>query len=323
MKLEFVYGNKALVLPAIVTDVAANASANDFRVLCAFAKDQALCHDLSFGVEAVAKELSLTAAAVEASLAFWRGAGVITQTAAEQGKENRKQGAEKAMKPTKAAKPVPDRGLPTYSTEELADIVEGNKDFGALIAACQQTFGKIFNTAEVNIIAGLTDYLGLEGDYILLLLLHCVRMEKKSLRYAEKTALSLYDDGITDASALEERLQRIEMMASATGKIRTVFGASSRALPAKEKKMIEQWVCVMKYDIEVIRLAYDATVDAIQKPSFSYANTILERWHAAGYKTVEDVNRAMEEYRRQKLGGSSFDVDDFFSAALKNTYGEV
>ena len=322
MKLEFVYGSRVLVLPASVTEASANATANDWRVLCAFAKDQTLCQSLPEGIDAVVWVLSLTAAAVEASLAFWRGAGVITQTA-EKGNENKKQGAEKAIKPTKAAKPVPDRGLPTYSTEELADIVEGNKDFGALIAACQQTFGKIFNTAEVNIIAGLTDYLGLEGDYILLLLSHCVRMEKKSLRYAEKTALSLHDDGITDATALEERLQRIEMMASATGKIRTVFGASSRALTAKEKKMIEQWVCVMKYDIEVIRLAYDATVDAIQKPSFSYANTILERWYAAGYKTVADVNRAMEEYRRQKLGGSSFDADDFFSAALKNTYGEV
>ena len=87
--------------------------------------------------------------------------------------------------------------------------------------------------------------------------------------------------------------------------------------------MIEQWVCVMKYGTDVIRLAYDATVDAINEPSFSYTNTILERWYAAGYKTVDDVNRAMDEYRRQKAGGSSFDADDFFRAALKNTYGEV
>lgn len=322
MKLEFVYGNHALVLPASVADVAANATANDFRVLCAFAKDQALCRELSAGIGAVAKELSLTAAAVEASLCFWRGAGVITQTA-EKGNEKKPQGTEAAKEPSKTAKSVPDRGLPTYSTEELADIVEGNKDFGALIGACQQTFGKIFNTAEVNIIAGLSDFLGLEGDYILLLLSHCVRMEKRSLRYAEKTALSLYDDGITDATALEERLQRIEMMASATGKIRTMFGMASRAFTTKEKAMIEKWVCVMKYDTEVLRLAYESTVNAIGKASISYANTILERWYAEGYKTVDDVNRAMEEYRRQKLGGSSFDADDFFQAALKNTYGEV
>ena len=209
------------------------------------------------------------------------------------------------------------------STEELAEIAGGNKDFAALIGACQQTFGKIFNTAEVSIIAGLIDYLGLEGDYILFLLSHCVRMEKKSLRYAEKTALSLYDDGVTSATALEERLQRIETMASVTGKIRTMFGMSSRAFTTKEKAMIEKWVCVMKYDIEVIRLAYEATVNAIGKASISYTNTILERWFAEGYKTVEDVTRAMEEYRLKKLGGSSFDADEVLNAMLKKTYGEV
>lgn len=323
MKLEFVYGNHVLVLPASVRDVCTKATANDWCVLCAFAVDAPLCENVPDGVAAVAQSLSLTPAAVEASLSFWRGAGVISQTQKDKGKAKGKERVESAPVGAKTAKPLGDRGLPSYSTEELADIVNTNSNFAALIGACQQTFGKIFNTAEVNIIAGLTDYLGLEGDYILLLLSHCVRMEKKSLRYAEKTALSLYDDGITDAVALEERLQRIEMMASATGKIRAMFGASSRALTAKEKKMIEQWVCVMKYGTDVIRLAYDATVDAINEPSFSYTNTILERWYAAGYKTVDDVNRAMDEYRRQKAGGSSFDADDFFRAALKNTYGEV
>ena len=75
MKLEFVYGNHALVLPASVTDAGVSATANDWRVLCAFAKDQALCCELSQGIPAVAKALSLTEAAVEASLCFWRGAG--------------------------------------------------------------------------------------------------------------------------------------------------------------------------------------------------------------------------------------------------------
>ena len=87
--------------------------------------------------------------------------------------------------------------------------------------------------------------------------------------------------------------------------------------------MIEAWVCTMQYGHDVIRLAYDATVDAIGKPSLSYANTILERWYAEGYRTVEDVTKAMEDYRRAKSGGSSFDIDDFFQAALKNTYGEI
>ena len=87
--------------------------------------------------------------------------------------------------------------------------------------------------------------------------------------------------------------------------------------------MIEKWVCVMQYTDDVLQKAYETTVDAIGKPSIAYANTILERWYAEGYRTAEDVERALADYRREKSGGSSFDVEDFFRAALKNTYGEA
>lgn len=317
MSLQLNYGNRVLVIPARVLQ-AKEANVTDWRVLCAFAADESLCADLNKGVSQVAALLSLPRESVAASVAFWRGVGVFGD--AKDHADDVKEGTHARVS---AKKSVPDRGLPTYGAAELADIAENRADFTALVGACQQTFGKIFNAAEVGIIAGMTDYLGLEGDYILLLLSHCVRMEKKSLRYAEKTALSLYDEGITDAVALEERLQRIETMANATGQIRTMFGMASRAFTTKEKAMVENWVCVMKYTMDVIKLAYESTVDAIGKPSISYANTILERWHAEGYRSAEDVTRAMEEYRRRKQGGSSFDADDFFHAALKNTYGEV
>lgn len=322
MKLEWNYKHRVLVLPAAVIEEGVKASAVDWRVLCALAAEEGLLEEPEKSALAVAKALSLDKGSVLASLAFWRGAGILTdRSASDVG--GAKKAVEGVARVATRAKPLPDKGLPTYTVEELADIAGTDGSFAALIGACQQTFGKIFNTAEVAIIAGLTDYLGLEGDYILLLLSHCVRMEKKSLRYAEKTALSLYDEGVTSAAALEERLQRIETMAGATGKIRAMFGMSSRAFTTKEKAMIEKWICVMKYDTDILKLAYDSTVDAIGKPSLSYANTILERWYAEGYKTAEEITRAADEYRRKKMGGSSFDADDFFNAALKNTYGEA
>lgn len=88
--------------------------------------------------------------------------------------------------------------------------------------------------------------------------------------------------------------------------------------------MVERWVCQMQYSDDVLRLAYETTVNATNDASIPYANTILERWYAEGYRTVQDVERALAEYRRKKAegGNSSFDVDDFFEAALKRTYGE-
>ena len=324
MNLFFSYGSDVLTLPAAALSHIDKATKRDLRVLLCLAAEGSHTRDIAALVPAVAKALQIDAAEVENAISFWRGAGILSlvkegeaaPTAVAQSTATAKPEAPKASA-------VADRGLPSYSADELAGILERRRDLSALIDACQQALGKIFNTVEVGIIAGMRDYLGFEGEYILLLLSHCARMEKKSLRYAEKMALSLYDDGVTEVAALEERLLRIETMATATGKIRAMFGLASRALTTKEKAMIEKWVCVMQYTDDVLQKAYETTVDAIGKPSIAYANTILERWYAEGYRTVEDVERALSDYRREKSGGSSFDVEDFFQAALKNTYGET
>lgn len=321
MKLIWNYGNAVATLPASVADAAKNATKKDLCILLALAAEPLCAVDLTAATRAVAARLSMQESEVKTALAFWRGAGVliadegdgVAQTPPTVPTQN-------AEKP---ARIVADRGMPAYSTEELTALLKRRSELTALVDDCQRTFGKIFNTAEVNIIAGMVDYLGLDGEYILLLLAHCVRMEKKSLRYMEKMALTLHDEGVTATAELQERLRRIETMAASTGKIRALFGIASRALTTKEKGMIEKWVCTMCYGDDVLKKAYEITVDSIGKASIPYTNTILERWHAEGYRTLEDVERAISEYKRKKTAnGSSFDVDDFFEAALKRTYGE-
>ena len=318
MKLKMIYGTDAVLLPATVADHLDKATKKDIRVLLSLAADPMAQVDLEAALKAASGRLGLSQTEVETSLAFWRGTGVVLTP----------EDGETVSVPTTPAVPaatprvVADKGLPMYSSEELSGVLEQRAELSSLIDECQRIFGKIFNTGEVSVIAGLVDYLGLDCEYILLLLTHCVHMEKKSLRYVEKMAITLHDEGVTEAKALEERLHRIEVMASATGKLRTMFGITSRALTTKEKGMIEKWLCTMQYDDEVLKLAYEITVDSIGKASLPYANTILERWYAEGYRGVEDVKKAIADYRSKKTGGGSFDVDDFFEAALKRTYGE-
>ncbi|MBQ7500380.1 MAG: hypothetical protein IJT91_05765, partial [Clostridia bacterium] len=51
-------------------------------------------------------------------------------------------------------------------------------------------------------------------------------------------------------------------------------------------------------------------------------------WHDSGYKTIDEVEKAQEEYKRSKetsgqSGNGSFDVNEFFELALKNSYNEM
>ena len=318
MRLGFHYGERVAVLPAAITAHLHKASKKDLAILLTLAAEPVAQVDLDAAKSVIAARGEYTAAEIDAALAFWRGTGVVS---VDEGEESTPAVVAQAA-PAAPAVPqvIAEKGLPTYNTEELSDILARRKELSQLIDDCQQAFGKIFNTGEIGIIAGLADYLGLDGEYILLLLTHCRNMEKKSLRYVEKMAISLHDEGVHDARNLEERLQNIEMMAKATGRVRAIFGITARALTSKEKTMLESWICKMKYDEAMLTRAYELTVDAIGKPSMPYANKILERWFADGYKTVEDVEKALAEYKSKKNGGSSFDVDEFFEAALRRTY---
>ena len=319
MKLTFEYGRRAVLLPAAALAHLDKATKKDIRVLLELAADPQAALDLAAASAALAARTGLTAAEIENSLAFWRGAGVVTA----EDEEDVVAPAVPAARETATIPTLPDKGLPDYSREELSGILERRKGLARLIDDCQRAFGKIFNQNEISIIVGLSDFLGLSDEYILLLLTHCRNTDKRSLRYAEKMAIALYDEGIHDARDLEERLHRIEMMAEITGRIRTIFGITSRALTTKEKAALERWVCEMHFDEAMLTRAYEITVDSIGKASVAYADKILERWYADGYRTVEDVDKAIAEYQRKKAGnGSSFNVDEFFEAALRRTYGE-
>lgn len=316
MRIEFCYGNGVAVLPAAVISHLEKASKKDIAILLTLAAEPTAQLDLAAATATVTARGQYTAAEIDAALGFWRGTGVLCTGGEAQSAPDAPVVAPAVPSP----RVIAEKGLPSYSTEELSSILDRRKELSQLIDDCQQAFGKIFNMGEIAIIAGLVDYLGLTDEYVLLLLTHCRNMEKKSLRYVEKMAISLHDEGVHGARELEQRLQNIEIMASAAGRVRAIFGITSRALTSKEKTMIERWVCEMKYDEEMLTRAYEMTVDAIGKPSLPYTNKILERWFADGYKTVADVESALADYKRKKSGGSSFDVDEFFEAALRRTY---
>ena len=56
--LELVYGNRVLTLPHSALAAGVNATANDWRVLCAFAASPELCRDEK-SIVSVARELSI------------------------------------------------------------------------------------------------------------------------------------------------------------------------------------------------------------------------------------------------------------------------
>ena len=320
MKYIINYGNKVAVIPNKALEIMPRASAVDIKVLLAVCANDGKADE-----KKLAKLFLCGEDDIKAAISFWRGAGVIDAADATDGAELPAESAEIAQDAQGTAKPstkklrAPEE-LPRYSTEELANVLESRQDAATLIDECQNIAGKVFNVKEINVLVGLIDYLGLEPDYVMMLLTYCVAGGKKSLHYVEKTAFGLYDAGITTSDQLAEELRRREAAQEAEGKIRSLFGVGERAFTIKEKKFISSWINELGYSIEIIGKAYEVTADATGKGSFPYANSVLERWNAAGLRTLEEIEASYSKGEMPTQG--SFDTDSFFDAAVKRSLGE-
>lgn len=322
MKYIINYGSKVAVVPEKALEVSARAGEVELRVLLG------LCaHGGSVDIKKLARSFSLSEDDVKSALAFWRGAGVIElgdskeavseEIAAEKAAPAKPE--EKTSEATKKLRRADE--LPQYTSDQLSDILEQRKETATLIDECQNIMGKVFNVKEINVLMGLVDYLELDCEYIMMLLSYCVSLGKKTLHYAEKLAFALYDAGITTGEQLSAELRRRELASDAEGRIRTLFGIGERAFTTKEKKFISSWINDMNYSIEIIEKAYEVTADATGKGSFPYANTILERWNAAGLRTLDQIETSYKKSGSESPSVGSFDTDSFFEAAVRRSLG--
>ena len=118
------------------------------------------------------------------------------------------------------------------------------------------------------------------------------------------------------------------------GRYRDLFGIGARRLTAYEEKYFSSWSEDMKIPFDLVKIAFDRTVEKKGTPQKSYINGILKAWHEAGIKTEEELfsyeqrdraeKGAQSVYTAQKgtSGESTFDVNEFFAAALERTYSE-
>ncbi len=234
------------------------------------------------------------------------------------------------------ARPIQkNRQLPIYESQELAQkLTEGESAIGRLVDDCQRLAGKIFTPTDLSKIVALVDYVGLSCNYLRILYTYCVeKRDKRNIGFLQTTAQNLYDEGITEEKALITYLEEKEKAASFGGKLRTLFGVGERAFTAKEAKFVESWA-QSGYDLELIRYAYDLTVDATGKASFAYLDKILQNWKDSGITDRKAATEAQEAYANahanDRYGRSeaqkkpkkekSFETDSFFAAALQRSY---
>ena len=324
-KIKYINGE----MPDDIASILSNADEDDLRILVLMMmladNNGEVREDVS--IESV---LDISSEKVNASLKFWRGAGVIgsSRTSKKKDSENQKDIQKEASIPTAHRNgAVESNGVEVYGSVELATLIEKRAVTACFVDEAQKVFGKTFNAYDTNVVVGLVDQYGFEEEAVLAILAYVLRLGKKGVKYAEKIAIGLYDDGYTTAADVVDRINSIEQAKETVYKIKQMFGFGARELAKTEKEMFSKWTQTYGYDVDVIRIAYDITVNSIQKPVPKYTDKIIEKWYSEGLRTLADVE-AYESKKKDspKENGEvqkSYEIDDFFDAALKRSFKDL
>ncbi|MBR2986571.1 MAG: DnaD domain protein [Clostridia bacterium] len=333
MTYQISYGHGVVSIPEAALAYLDKADPMTLKLYLTLCADKKLCESLD--IRALAKSFAVTPEAIENALAFWVNAGLL-ETESEEGEKKppkktpaRKSAAvsEKTAENGERVTVVSSDAMPNYTGSEIERIMNDNPDFSRLLDECQALSGKMFGIHEINRVIGLADVLRLDHDSILLLFGYAQTLGKCSVPYVVKMAQGLVNDGIVTFAEVEAYIAGKEKEHTLENVIRRLAGIGGRVLTAKEKKYLTAWLAY-DYPEEVFVLAYEVTANNTGEFSFPYMNKILVNWNEAGYRTREEIETALEQYRTAQVSGTkkstdngegSFDLDDFFAAALQRT----
>ena len=326
MKIKIRYEDKIISVPAeSVMAALPSLHENELRVLLYVCADPEFRADTESDRAKAIKTLDMQWASIEKALSALSALGVI-----ETPDSAPLPGLEIKDKKTKASVKA-DR--PVYSKDETSDIIGRNEDLKKLINEdIPMITGKAVSYEESMIIVSMYDYLRMTPSMITKIIAYCCERNMYSMRFAERTAYSLYDADVTDEAGIDAFLEHESVISKATAEVRKLFGLGHRALIAKEKQLIKLWIDTYGYGSDMIELAYETTIKTIGEPSLDYAGGILKRWYEAGYRTPADVidgDAGREKPSKKKAGkgkpksdAGSFDADEFMDAALKRSYSD-
>lgn len=183
-----------------------------------------------------------------------------------------------------------------------------------LFSEAERLLEKPLTPSEMSGLVLLVDWAGLTVDLVLMLLGYCRDVGKTNFRYIERVGLDWADSGIDTHEKAEAFIRTHVERHARQSQVQAAFGIGGRSLTAKERSYIESWYADYGFDVRMIRLAYERTIDRTGKLSFPYVNSILKAWHEKGYKEPRDTES--ESAPAPKEAAPSFDLEQFEQQSL-------
>ncbi|MDD3192236.1 MAG: DnaD domain protein [Oscillospiraceae bacterium] len=319
MEYQICYENwkNTFSVPCGVTDeYLAGCGAVQLKVLLLVLRHQSE----TISPEMIAKSLSVPAADIRDALNYWANTGILKAVSDSDPAGKEEPVAPPAALPAtdpvptipKAQSPKPSPARMTAS--EIHELTQRQPVIRSLLHETEAILGKTLTSTDISTVISLYDWAGISANVILMAVAYCTSIDKRNLRYIEKTALSWQEMGLESDEEIGKYLDRQSTAHKREQEVQSAFGIHGRRLTAKEQGCISKWYGEFHFSIDMIRLAYEKTVDNTGKVSFPYIHKILSAWHEKGFRTPEEASSESAPRQSGQKDGKkeySFDLEEF------------
>ena len=208
---------------------------------------------------------------------------------------------------------APERDAPPdYSRSDVTAALERESAFAGLCRAVEDCLGAPLNDADLKSLYTIYDYLALPPEVILMLTHWCAAEAQRRygpgrrarMTAVKKEAFRWKRLGLDTVEAAEDFLRRQQAVSGRERDILPLLDIHGRPAVEREREYLSAWID-MGFSDDAIRAAYERTLFQKQQMNWPYMNSILKRWHQAGFHTAAQVlagDRPPAPSRTQKGG---------------------
>lgn len=166
---------------------------------------------------------------------------------------------------------------------------------------------------EIEILIGrplssqeMTAYLRWQKDFnfslelILLLIQYSISKGKTDFRYIEKIAIAWHDAKISNIEQAQQFIRLNEDKRLKMRKILKYLGLNSENIATPQEQILEKWISVYAFPIEIIYKACDICFERLNKAELKYIDAILNSWFTNNVKTLQDIERVNKKSFKSK-----------------------
>ncbi len=211
------------------------------------------------------------------------------------------------------------------SSMEIAERIDESPEIGHLFNEAQSKLGKTIGYDGQCTLLLLHDHYGLPTDVLFMLIDHCVSIGKTNYSYIQTVGK---DWGTREIDTLDKAAEQIAALRRSNTLWREFAKYAGIVNPrptTKQSAYLRRWNDELKFNIDMIILAYEEMANHTGKLNFNYIDKVLSNWHSKGFKTPDDVESAAAEQKERKPQSqssvnASYDLDKFKERSL---HGEL